>query len=108
MDIAVRVYRGGRRKERRLSATLESDVAGISRRLPWTTVLRACSFCFAVLGLACTQALARPSPSAGPTTFNHVPIDVDAPVVAGDGYSGLLSVEGGNAVVPSCARGECS
>jgi hypothetical protein len=50
----------------------------------------------------------QPARDISTITSNHLPIDVGAPLVAGEGCAGLLSVEGGNAVIPSWARGERS
>jgi hypothetical protein len=46
-------------------------------------MLRAWGLCFVVGCFACTQALACPMPSLERTIiFNHVPTDVDTPVIA--------------------------
>jgi len=46
-------------------------------------MLQASGFCFGIGYLACIQALAYPMPSLEQTIiFNHVPTDVDAPVIA--------------------------
>jgi len=56
----------------------------IDRLLRWkTATLLAWSLRFAVVSFAFTQALACPGPSLERTIiFNHVPTDVDAPVIA--------------------------
>ena len=55
----------------------------IDRVLRWKpNMLRVSSFCFVIGCLACTHALACPGPSFEQTiVFNHVPTDVDAPVI---------------------------
>jgi hypothetical protein len=55
----------------------------IGRVFRWKpSMLRASGFCLAIGYLAYTQALACPGPSFERTIiFNHVPTDVDAPVI---------------------------
>jgi hypothetical protein len=83
MDISVRIYRDSRLKERRLSPITESHLTDTSRRARWTmNPLRVWAVCFALVGAACTQALACFGPSSERTIiFRYAPTDVDASII---------------------------